>query len=79
MDEDWKLPGPSGVSYGSPMLLPQYKEFIPICSDQGLWKYLCCVQPKLLWKRKEDLMNLQSKASWNKNKASEMLKFVCFI
>lgn len=28
--------------------------------------------------KEEDLMNLQSKASWNKNKASEMLKCVYF-
>lgn len=28
--------------------------------------------------KEEDLMNIQSKASWNKNKASEMLKFVHF-
>jgi len=30
------------------------------------------------WKKKTDLMNLHSKASWNKNKAFETLRFVCF-
>lgn len=36
------------------------------------------MKPELLWKKKMDLMNLHSKASWNKNKASETLKFICF-
>lgn len=74
----WKLIWLSGVSCGSLMLLSQYKEFIPINSFQGLWKYLCCVNSKRRWKKKGDLTNLQSKASWNNNKAAEMLKFVCF-
>lgn len=37
------------------------------------------MKPKLLWKKKIDLMNhLHSKASWNKNKPFETLRFVCF-
>lgn len=72
----WKLPGLSSVSCWSPMLLHQYNEFIPTYSfhlkinkfiNINIGKYLCCVIPKLLWKKKgEWIFNLKHLGIWTK-------------
>lgn len=57
--------------------LAPVQRIYPYLLRPGLMEIFMLCETKTALKE-EDLMNIQSKASWNKNKASEMLKFVHF-